>query len=97
MALISLRQMLDHAAEHDYGVPAFNINNMEQVSAISGQYRKITLENRAEFDPRKFQLPGWHAMRELYRDRFERFNSTGRASKIKIIPLPQMAARYQSN
>ena len=34
MALISLRQLLDHAAEHDYGVPAFNINNMEQIQAI---------------------------------------------------------------
>ena len=34
MALISLRQLLDHAAEHSYGVPAFNINNMEQVLAI---------------------------------------------------------------
>ena len=34
MALISLRQLLDHAAEHGYGVPAFNINNMEQVQAI---------------------------------------------------------------
>ncbi|MFZ0694148.1 MAG: class II fructose-bisphosphate aldolase [Alphaproteobacteria bacterium] len=34
MALISLRQLLDHAAEHDYGVPAFNINNMEQLQAI---------------------------------------------------------------
>ena len=30
MALITLRQLLDHAAEHSYGVPAFNINNMEQ-------------------------------------------------------------------
>ena len=34
MALITLRQLLDHAAEHDYGVPAFNINNMEQGLAI---------------------------------------------------------------
>lgn len=34
MALISLRQLLDDAAEHDYGVPAFNINNMEQIQAI---------------------------------------------------------------
>ena len=34
MALISLRQLLDHAAEIEYGVPAFNINNMEQVQAI---------------------------------------------------------------
>ncbi len=34
MALISLRQLLDHAAEHDYGLPAFNVNNMEQIHAI---------------------------------------------------------------
>ncbi len=34
MALITLRQLLDHAAENDYGVPAFNINNMEQGMAI---------------------------------------------------------------
>ncbi|HNH89640.1 MAG TPA: fructose-bisphosphate aldolase class II [Thiobacillaceae bacterium] len=34
MALISLRQLLDHAAEHGYGLPAFNVNNMEQVQAI---------------------------------------------------------------
>ena len=34
MARITLRQLLDHAAEHGYGVPAFNINNMEQALAI---------------------------------------------------------------
>jgi fructose-bisphosphate aldolase class II len=34
MARITLRQLLDHAAEYGYGVPAFNINNMEQVLAI---------------------------------------------------------------
>ena len=34
MALISLRQLLDHAAHHGYGVPAFNVNNLEQVQAI---------------------------------------------------------------
>lgn len=34
MALISLRQLLDHAAEYGYGVPAFNANNLEQVRAI---------------------------------------------------------------
>ncbi len=34
MALITLKQLLDHAAEHGYGVPAFNVNNMEQVHAI---------------------------------------------------------------
>ena len=34
MALVSMRQLLDHAAEHSYGLPAFNVNNMEQVKAI---------------------------------------------------------------
>ncbi|MDR9439176.1 MAG: class II fructose-bisphosphate aldolase [Halomonas sp.] len=34
MALISMRQLLDHAAEHGYGVPAFNVNNLEQMRAI---------------------------------------------------------------
>src|ERR1700758_2599866 len=34
MARIPLRQLLDHAAEHGYGVPAFNVNNLEQIQAI---------------------------------------------------------------
>ena len=34
MALVSLRQVLDHAAEHGFGVPAFNVNNLEQIQAI---------------------------------------------------------------
>jgi fructose-bisphosphate aldolase class II len=34
VALVSLRQLLDHAAEHGYGVPAFNVNNLEQIQAI---------------------------------------------------------------
>ncbi len=34
MPIVSLRQLLDHAAEHSYGLPAFNVNNLEQVRAI---------------------------------------------------------------
>ncbi len=34
MALVSLRTLLDHAAENNYGIPAFNVNNMEQIQAI---------------------------------------------------------------
>jgi fructose-bisphosphate aldolase class II len=34
MAFISLRQLLDHAAEHGFGVPAFNVDNLEQIQAI---------------------------------------------------------------
>ncbi|QIM48889.1 fructose-bisphosphate aldolase class II [Pusillimonas sp. DMV24BSW_D] len=36
MALVSMRQLLDHAAENGYGIPAFNVNNLEQVQAIMG-------------------------------------------------------------
>ncbi len=34
MALVSMRQLLDHAAENGYGLPAFNVNNLEQIMAI---------------------------------------------------------------
>ncbi len=34
MALISLRQLLDYAAEHQFGIPAFNVNNLEQIRAV---------------------------------------------------------------
>ena len=41
MSLVSMRQLLDHAAENDYGVPAFNINNMEQMLAIMAAADKM--------------------------------------------------------
>ncbi len=34
MSLVSMRQLLDHAAENRYGIPAFNVNNLEQVQAV---------------------------------------------------------------
>ena len=34
MSIVSMRQLLDHAAENGYGLPAFNVNNLEQVQAI---------------------------------------------------------------
>ena len=34
MSLITMRQLLDHAADNNYGVPAFNVNNLEQMRAI---------------------------------------------------------------
>ncbi|MCH8529892.1 MAG: fructose-bisphosphate aldolase class II [Saccharospirillum sp.] len=41
MALITLRQLLDYAAEHDFGMPAFNINNLEQIRAIMNAAQKM--------------------------------------------------------
>ena len=40
MALISLRQLLDHAADYSYALPAFNVNNMEQMLAIMSAANK---------------------------------------------------------
>jgi fructose-bisphosphate aldolase class II len=34
MPIVSMRQLLDHAAENGYGIPAFNVNNLEQVQAV---------------------------------------------------------------
>ena len=34
MPLVSMRSLLDHAAENDYGIAAFNVNNMEQIQSI---------------------------------------------------------------
>ena len=56
MALISLRQLLDHAAENDYGVPAFNVNNLEQVQAImkAAEYCESPVILQASAGARKY-------------------------------------------
>ena len=61
---------------------------------MRGESRKIAAENPAEFDPRKFLKPAMDAMRDLCRDRFERFGTAGHALKIKVIGLDDMAKRY---
>ena len=41
MALVSMRELLDHAAENGYGIPAFNVNNLEQVQAIMEAAKEV--------------------------------------------------------
>ena len=62
--------------------------------AMAGQFRRVAMENPAEFDPRKFLKPAMDAMRDMCRDRFERFGTAGNASRIKAIPMDEMAKRY---
>jgi fructose-bisphosphate aldolase class II len=62
--------------------------------AITGYFRKTAKENPAEFDPRKFAIPGMKAMEDLCADRFERFGTAGHAGKIKAMPLDKMATSY---
>ena len=75
------------------GVRKVNIDTDNRL-AITGAIRKVLDESKAEFDPRSYLKPAIAAMEEVCVDRFERFNCAGQASKIKAIPLPDMAARY---
>lgn len=75
------------------GVRKVNIDTDNRM-AITGQIRKVLNENRTEFDPRAYLKPAMAAMEAVCVDRFERFNCAGQASKIKAIPLHDMAASY---
>ena len=77
------------------GVRKVNIDTDNRM-AITGQFRKIAKENPTEFDPRKFMIPAMQEMQKLCQDRFERFGTAGNASKIKVIPMDEMAKRYAS-
>ncbi|MEZ5791356.1 MAG: class II fructose-bisphosphate aldolase [Nitratireductor sp.] len=76
-----------------HGVRKVNIDTDCRM-AMTGQFRKIAQQNPAEFDPRKFLKPAMDAMRDLCRDRFEAFGTAGHASKIRVVPMDQMAKRY---
>jgi len=64
--------------------------------AMTGQFRKVAMQNPSEFDPRKFLKPAMDAMRDLCKLRLEAFGTAGNASKIKVIPMDDMAKRYAS-
>ena len=62
--------------------------------AMTGQFRKIASEKPTEFDPRKFLIPAMKEMENLCQDRFERFGTSGNASKIKVKSMDEMAGQY---
>lgn len=76
-----------------FGVRKVNIDTDCRM-AITGQFRKIAQEKRAEFDPRKFNIPAMDEMTKLCQDRFERFGCAGQASKITPIDMDEMARQY---
>ena len=57
MALISMRQLLDHAAEHGYGIPAFNANNLEQAADF---VQNRLQENGKVGEPTRFGETSWN-------------------------------------
>lgn len=65
MALIALRQMLDHAAERGYGVPAFNVNNLEQVQAIMDAAQEVDAPVILQASPGAMRYVGEAYLRHL--------------------------------
>ena len=100
----------DHGGEmpQTYGVPVEEIergikSGVRKVNidtdcrmAMTGQFRKIAQEKPKEFDPRKFLVPAMQEMEELCKDRFERFGTSGNASKIQVKSMDEMAMKYNS-
>jgi fructose-bisphosphate aldolase class II len=78
-----------------YGVRKINIDTDCRM-AITGQIRKVLAEKKTEFDPRAYLKPAIAAMQALCETRYEQFGAAGQASKIKVLPLADMARRYKS-
>ena len=78
-----------------YGVRKVNIDTDCRLS-MTAEFRRIAQQDTSQFDPRKFLSPALNAMRLLCRDRFERFETAGKASKITPISVAEMTARYAS-
>jgi fructose-bisphosphate aldolase class II len=76
-----------------HGVRKINIDTDCRM-AITGQIRKVAAEHKEEFDPRKFLKPALEAMQKVCEERYQQFNTAGQASKIKVVPLADMAKRY---
>jgi fructose-bisphosphate aldolase class II len=64
--------------------------------AMTGQVRKVLMEDPIEFDPRKYLKPAMAALIKLCRQRFEEFGASGNASAIQALPVLEMARRYKA-
>jgi len=78
-----------------HGVRKVNIDTDLRM-ASTGAVRKHLEENKSNFDPRKFLKASTAAMKDICKARYEAFGCAGYASKIKIISMDDMVARYNS-
>ena len=93
MARITLRQLLDHAAEHDYGVPAFNINNMEQALAMVRRLNGRSHEVYSGVWLRRDALGRERGFIEITRVHFRKLTDAQlRAYLVRIGPLDKAGA-----
>ena len=65
MPLVSMRQLLDHAAERGYGIPAFNVNNLEQVQAIMAAAAEVDAPVIMQASAGARKYAGEHFLRHL--------------------------------
>jgi fructose-bisphosphate aldolase class II len=77
-----------------HGVRKVNIDTDCRL-AMAAEIRRVATSNKAEFDPRKFLKPAMDALAVLCKERFEQFGTAGNASRIKVLPLSEMAKRYR--
>ena len=78
-----------------HGVRKINIDTDLRLAATA-TIRKILSSSKSEFDPRKYLKPAREAMTSVCKARLEAFGTAGQASKLKVIPLSDMAKRYAS-
>ncbi len=78
-----------------FGVRKVNIDTDIRL-AMTGAIRRFLAENPGKFDPREYLKPAREAAKQVCLARYEQFDTAGNASKIKAIPLSDMAARYAS-
>jgi len=76
-----------------HGVRKINIDTDNRM-AMTGQIRRVLMENPGEIDPRSYLKPAMAAMRAVCQQRFEEFGAPGNAGKIKVLPMAAMAKRY---
>ena len=76
-----------------HGVRKVNIDTDLRL-AMTGAVRRDLARSRSNFDPRKFLTEATKAVKQLCRDRYQQFGSAGHASRIRPIPLEEMARRY---
>ncbi|MDK1387691.1 fructose-bisphosphate aldolase class II [Sinorhizobium sp. 8-89] len=78
-----------------FGVRKVNIDTDLRLAAAAA-FRRVADTSRTEFDPRKFLKPAMDAMSAVCKARFEAFGTAGNASRIKVVPMAEMASRYAS-
>ncbi len=78
-----------------HGVRKVNIDTDCRL-AMAAEFRRVATQNKSEFDPRKFLAPSMKALSTLCKARFDAFGTAGKASRIKVISLSDMARRYAS-